>query len=81
MRLTLLRTEKAPNSTKGKGKDVDTVAQAFADELFRVYRLAHPVIEISLVNSPRRTKAETAAGESPSTDYVLLTPNANTYPH
>jgi hypothetical protein len=31
-------------------KGVNEIGQAFADELFRVYRLAHPAIEIAPVN-------------------------------
>jgi anti-sigma regulatory factor (Ser/Thr protein kinase) len=37
-------------------KGVNEIGQAFADELFRVYRLAHPAIEISPVNMTRQVE-------------------------
>jgi len=37
-------------------KGVSEIGQAFADELFRVYRLAHPAIEISPVNMTQQVE-------------------------
>ena len=37
-------------------KGVDEIGQAFADELFRVYRLAHPAIDISPVNMKQQVE-------------------------
>ena len=35
---------------------IEEIGQAFADELFRVYRLAHPTIELEPINMTRQVE-------------------------
>lgn len=37
-------------------RDIDTIGQAFADEIFRVFKNAHPEIDIVVVNSSENVK-------------------------
>lgn len=52
-------------------KDVDTIGQAFADEVFRVFQAAHPEIKITPINCSENIEFMIKRSANPATTYVV----------